>query len=256
MTQIRVAIQSNYADADVRIRELVAESQEIRKEGGCLQAEDFRSVEFPGSLMHLQLWENAASFDTYWQGTGPRGGLSDAAIWQAPHHYGLTSAPRRHGQGGVEFYRQQYFGRVDNAWVLVDEIERTESIRFPAWGPVRILIQGTSPPDGDISAQLDNAQETRLEPGCIQFEHYRGIEYPENTCLMELWSTPEVYDVHWLNRLVQQAARAGGPAVQRPQTERRYGSAGAEWYAHAYYTMVDGVWQPEEGARRMATVRW
>ena len=256
MTPIRVAVQNNFADADERVAGLVSQSQQIRKEPGCLQAEDFRSVEFPDSLMHLQLWESTGAFDAFWQGKGEKGGLNEPQTWQTPHHYGLPSAPRRHGQSGIEFYRHEYFGRSESVWMLADESERAESIRFPAWGAVRILIQGTSPPDGDMSAQLDNAQETRLEPGCIQFENYRSIEYPENTCLMEVWSSPEIYDIHWLNRLVQQAARAGGPAAPRPQVDRRYGNPGAEWYAHSYYTLVDGVWQPEEGERRMVTVRW
>ncbi len=256
MTAIRVAVQSTFADADDRIPGLLDYSQRVREEAGCIQAEDFRSSEFPNNVMHLQLWEDSASFDAFWKKQGDRGILNDARTWQTPHHYGLPGAPRRHGQTGIEFYRHEYFGRAENVWVLADEKERSQSIRFPAWSLVRILIQGTVPPDWDASTQLDNAQETRLEPGCIQFENYRGIEFPENTCLIELWSSPEIYDIHWLNRLVQQEARAGGPAGQRPQADRRYSRPGAEWYAHSYFTLVDGVWQPEETDRRMVTVRW
>ena len=130
-------------------------------------------------------------------------------------------------------------------------------MRFPAWGPVRIVIQGTSPPAEPTQAQLDNATESRLEPGCIQFENFRSVAFPENTCLMELWSSPEIYDLHWLNRLVQQAPRPGQAATPaRPQVERRYGTPGFEWYAHSYYTLIDNVWQPEDRDLRMLTVRW
>lgn len=257
MTAIRVVIQGNYADLDGMIEPMLDAAKAARGEPGNLQAEVFRGNEFRDDLLYLQLWESAAAFDAYWAKLGG----SDRQLfltWQAPHHHGKPSAPRRSGENGIELYRQVGYGRVDNGWAPADEGERPASIRFPAWGPVRIVIQGTSPDAPPAQAQLDNAAESRLEPGCIQFENFRSVEYPENTCLMELWASPEIYDIHWLNRLVQQAPRPGQPpAPPRPTPpERRYGRPGLEWYAHSYYTLVDNVWQPEDPSRRMTTVRW
>jgi quinol monooxygenase YgiN len=254
VTAIRVVVQGSYATGNDLMPAMVEYSRGLRKEAGNLQAEDFGSTEFPGQFLHLELWESAAAFDAHW---AKAPGIDLLGSWQAPNHHGTLAAPRRQGENGIEFYRHVIYSRSENYWAPAEDGERVASVRFPAWGAVRIVIQGTSPPGPPTPAQLDNSQESRLEPGCIQFEHFRGIEYPENTCLMELWSTPEIYDIHWLNRLLQQAARAGQqPPPPLPPVERRYGRPGAEWYAHSYYTLVDDVWQPENTDLRMVTVRW
>jgi quinol monooxygenase YgiN len=258
VTAIRVVLQANSADAEAVLPSMLEYSSRTRSEAGNLQAEVFRGNEFAENVLLLELWEGAASFDTHWAKVAADSrALEMFAAWQAPYHYGRPSAPRRQGTSGVEIYRQVLYSRVESAWAPSDAAERPASVRFPAWGPVRIVIQGTSEPGPPSPAQLDNAQESRLEPGCVQFENFRSVEYPENTCLMELWTTPEIYDIHWLNRLLQQASRASsGPAAPPPQVERRYGSPGFEWYAHSYYTLVDGIWQPEDTRLRMSTVRW
>jgi quinol monooxygenase YgiN len=259
MTAIRMVIQGSFADADSVIPTLQRYIQEARNDAGNLQAELFRGNEFADNLLGLFLWEDSAAFDAHWaRSSQDTQRVATMTAQQAPNHHGTPGAPRRHGENGVEFYRQVMYGRVDGAWAPSEEAERPASIRFPAWGPVRIVIQGTSEPGAPTSAQLDNAAESRLEPGCIQFENFRSIDYPENTCLMELWESPEIYDIHWLNRLMQQAPRPGQPpAPPRPTPpERRYGKAGLEWYAHNYFTLVGNVWQPENAARRMTTVRW
>ncbi|MGE0057543.1 MAG: hypothetical protein AB7P33_12110 [Dehalococcoidia bacterium] len=259
MTSIRVVVQGNFANADDMLPSLLANAKEARDVPGNLQSEVFRGNEFPDNLLYLQLWETAAGFDAYWEKASQRPDVvSRMARQSAPFHHGTPQAPRRTGENGIEFYRHMSYGRIDSGWAPTDEGERPASIRFPAWGPVRIVIQGTSEPAPPAQAQLDNAAESRLEPGCIQFENFRSVEFPENTCLMELWSSPDIYDIHWLNRLTQQAPRPGQPAAPPRPTppERRYGRAGLEWYAHSYYTLVDNVWQPEIAAQRMTTVRW
>ena len=35
-----------------------------------------------------------------------------------------------------------------------------------------------------------------------------------------------------------------------------YGVAGFEFYQHAFFTLAGDVWQPEEPAERLSTVRW
>ncbi len=254
MTAIRFVIQSNYADADARLPALLQYTKGARAEAGCLHAEDFRSTEYADDLLHLELWESSAAFDAHWQRVRESDYMRQALVWQAPNHGGLLTAPRLHGQSGIEVYRHAPYTRHEGAWAPADEALRSGSVQFPAWGPVRIIIHGTSPADSDPSAALENARQTRLEPGCLHFENFRGVEYPENTCLMELWTTPQIYDAHWLNRLIQQSRATPGP---RPTPmERRYGSAGFEWYTHSFAAVVDGVLVPEEPALRMSTVRW
>lgn len=262
MTAVRFVVQSNPAGAgNVDHPDLVAYSRSLRESPGCLQAEDFRGTEYPEDLLHIELWESAAAFDAHWQRTvqsGHGGMLAQLDSLQSPHHFGTPASPRRTGQNGVELYEHRYFARYDQIWGRADESERSASVRWPAWAQVRILIQGTSDPNADHSAQLENSRLTREEPGCEQFEHFRGLEYPENTVLMETWTSPEIYDRHWLNRLLQQAAAAasGSGPVNPPAVERRYGRPGPEWYNLCYYTLVDNVWLPEDPARRMVTVRW
>lgn len=254
-----MVVQGNYADADSMMPGLLDWMRRTREGKGNLQAEVFRGNEFKDNILVLGLWESSAAFDAHWAEVSTD--LENVAELQklaSPFHHGTPAAPRRSGENGIELYRQVSYGRVDAAWAPSDEGERPSSIRFPAWGPVRIVIQGTSPDAPPTQAQLDNAAESRLEPGCIQFENFRSVEFPENTCLMELWASPDIYDIHWLNRLTQQAPKPGQPpAPPRPTPpERRYGRAGMEWYAHSYYTLIDNVWQPENTAQRMTTVRW
>jgi hypothetical protein len=104
----------------------------------------------------------------------------------------------------------------------------------------------------------DYVRDTRHEPGCQQFEYFRSLEFPENALLLERWSGPEIYDIHFLNRSLQRLY--GGPGTPSPATrlpaERRYGQAGLEFYQHAFFALVGGVWQPEEASQRMVTIRW
>jgi quinol monooxygenase YgiN len=258
MPAIRAAIQTNAAGLDDRLPGLLDASKATREEPGCLQSEWFRGTEFAENMLYLELWETPAAFDAHWRRVLEGGGQERLLSLQAPHHHGTIESPRRHGENGVEIYHHTPFARVDNAWARAEESQRSQYVRWPALGAVRIVIQLTSDPNTDPAPQVRNAVETRAEPGCIQFENFRGVEYPENTALMELWSVPEIYDIHWLNRILQQRTQAAaGAAPQRPPPyERRYGRPGFEWYPHSYFTLIDNAWQPEDSSRRMLTVRW
>jgi len=41
-----------------------------------------------------------------------------------------------------------------------------------------------------------------------------------------------------------------------PPRERRYGVDGFEFYQHGFFTPIGDVWQPEDPAERLSTVRW
>src|SRR5690606_8696254 len=101
---------------------------------GCLQAEDFRGTEFPDNHLHLQLWESSAAMDAFWtQISAKPDALQLVTTWQAPHHHGKPSAPRRQGENGIEFYRHVPYSRLETSWGPSDEEQRPASVRFPAW---------------------------------------------------------------------------------------------------------------------------
>jgi quinol monooxygenase YgiN len=156
------------------------------------------------------------------------------------------------GRNGIEFYPLVRFQPSDGVW-KADAATRAETIRWPAAGAVRILIQMTSDPSSDPAGSIATSVATRAELGCEEFEFFRSIEFPENLALVESWSSPEIYDVHWMARLVEQRAN---PRQRAAPLERRYGENGFEWYSQCRYGASSGIWQPEAAERRMSTVWW
>ena len=133
---------------------------------------------------------------------------------------------------------------------------RSETVRWPAASRVRIVIQSTSDPVVDTT-MAEFILETRREPNCLQFDYYRSLDYPENSLHLELWDGVRAYDVHYLNRILQRLwSTSVRPVDTSPPVTRVYGRGGLEFYQHTFYAPVGGVWQPEEDAQRMVTVRW
>ena len=257
MTQIRVVVQSNRKDADDVISDLNEQAQRVRRTDGCLQFEYFRSTDIAEDLLLLGLWESVEAFDAFWQ-EHPESAfaLEEPRLLQAPYHYGSPVLPRRHGQNGVEFYRHTYFQQEGGVWIPTGDGERVETLRWPSYTGVRIINQGTSDPEnpGDRSRYTN---DTRQEPGCIQFEQFRSVEFPVHIVNMELWTDPGIYDYHFLNRILQmQSGTVTRPAGPRTPIPRVNGANGFEFYQHTYYSLVGGIWQPESERERMVTVRW
>lgn len=260
MAEIRVLIQSAQEGLAQEVDGLLEQALTMRKLPGCLQYELFRGSEFPENFVLLQLWQSEQAFDAYWKAhfESGRGLLGDVKQLQAPYHYGSPQSPRRSGQNGVEFSKRVVTQGMDNIWLPRDESLRFESVRWPATLPVRFISQGTSDPSlpGQPQQYWD---DSRVEEGCMQFEPFRSIEFPENSLNLELWDTPQAIEKHWLNRLTQRIYPAAGspPAAPRPAPpERRYGQAGSEWSQSTWYALVQGVWMPEEPALRTLTIRW
>ena len=257
MPAIRVLIQANHAEPDAVIPALNEHAKRAREEPGCLQFEFFRSGDITENLLQLELWESVAAFDDYWQ-KHPQSAfmLAPANQLQSPYHYGSPERPRRHGDSGVEFYRHAYSRVSDGVWLPTDESQLPRTIRWPSYTGVRIINQSTEDPTtaGDRTRYIN---DTRAEPGCTQFEQFRSVEFPVHTVNLELWTTPRIYDYHYLNRIIQQqTGTITRPPQVGPRMERVYGANGFEFYQHAYYGLVDGVWQPENEQERMVTVRW
>jgi len=115
---------------------------------------------------------------------------------------------------------------------------------------VRVLVQvemaSAEAIDAAIPAFLEMTAKAKTEPGAVQYEMFRSLEEPKRLVLLEHWASKELYDKHWND----QVAREGLPdtsALSRTD---------AEFYVHAIYDIVNGVWQPRDTANRMSTIRW
>jgi quinol monooxygenase YgiN len=260
MAEIRVLVQSALEGLADQIPGLLDAARAARTEPGCLQYELFRSAELPEDFALLQLWENERAFDDHWRKQLDRGVslLGDLRQVQAPYHFGSPQSPRRHGQNGVEFSKRVVTQGVDNVWMPRDESLRSEFVRWPATLPVRFISQNTSDPSTPGQTQ-QFYDESRAEEGCLQFEAFRSIEFPENTVTLELWDSPRAIEKHWLNRLTQRMYPSPDAPMPAPRPEppaRRYGQAGSEWSQSTWYALVEGVWMPEDPDLRTLAIRW
>jgi quinol monooxygenase YgiN len=253
---VRVLYCSNQRGLDAQLERLREGAGAVRAEAGCLEFDTFRDVEFPENFAQLELWESAAAFDAHWQRSKAAGVLCELDNLMAPHHRGTPECPRRDGNNGAEFYHYQPFAMTGRTFAAKDPAERIESLRWPSRSGVRIVIQSSTDPAADKAFEAYSA-ETRAQKGCLEFAFYRSLEFPENNLHLELWQgPPAVYDEHYYLRTVQQLYGIGLPRPPTPPRERRYGSAGFEFYQHGFFTLIGDMWQPENPAERLSTVRW
>jgi quinol monooxygenase YgiN len=251
---IRLIIQSNSPDSEARLPDLRKFTTALRKESGCVLAEDFRSTDVGENLMHMELWESAEAWDAYrTKSAGGGEALLDLLGLDPAVHDGGLESPRTVGQNGVEIYDFAPAVFVDGAWQPDDGRPRPRSAEWPAWGGVRIIYQSTSHPDSDQPENASHAMRRRGMAGCDQFERFRGIEFPENNVLMETW-TPAAFDLQW--EVLQQESASGQHRSRPIPAQRRYGFGGGEWYHHCFFVLVDGIWQPEDPRLRSVRVRW
>lgn len=257
MPSVRVLYCSNQRNLPERIDRLRERAAAVRAELGCLEFDTFRDVEYPENFAQLELWESPLAFDAHWERSKAAGILCEVDNLLAPHHRGTPDYPRRDGNNGAEFYRHQTFTIAGQIFVATDPSERIESLRWPSRSGVRIIIQSSTDPAGDRDF-FPYAAETRAQKGCLEFAFYRSLEFPENNLHLELWQGPPVvYDEHFYLRTLH---RLYGVGLARPPStpaDRRYGTAaGFEFYQHGFFAPIGDVWQPEDPAERLATVRW
>ncbi|MCD6073753.1 MAG: hypothetical protein K0Q70_636 [Rhodospirillales bacterium] len=256
MRSIRAVFCSNSPDLPAKLDELRENARAVRKEPGCLEFDYFRDVEFPENFVQLELWDGAQAFDRHWKTAGAGGLLCGIGELSAPHHAGKPEYPRRHGANGVEFYPHQRFRLRRPIFVPEDESDHVESIRWPSRGAVRIVIQSCVDPESDDAFKAYSA-ETRAQKGCLEFSYARSLEFPENNLHLELWAAPpHVYDEHFYLRTAQTLWKQGLPRPPSRLLERKYGADGFEFYQHGFHTLVGEVWEPEDPAQRLATIRW
>lgn len=256
MRRIRVLYCANAASLTGRAGELRERARAIRAEPGCVEFDYFRDVEFPENFAQLELWESPAAYDRHWERWGPAGVFCDVRELAAPHHWGTPDYPRRHGNNGAELYRYQRFAMAGGGFEPLDPEDRVASVRWPTRSGHRIIIQTCVDPESD-AAFFAYSAETRAQKGCLEFAFYRSLEYPENNLHLELWAAPPaIYDEHYYLRTIHRLYGTGLPRPATQPLERRYGVDGSEHYEHAFYALVGGVWEPEDPAERLATVRW
>ena len=71
--------------------------------------------------------------------------------------------------------------------------------RYPGWMPVRLVVTFNVLPgraDEFIAAWPDRLAEVRQEPGCEQYELFRGAVRPDVVVLLERWSSPDTLQAH------------------------------------------------------------
>ncbi|HVA27880.1 MAG TPA: antibiotic biosynthesis monooxygenase family protein [Candidatus Baltobacteraceae bacterium] len=105
------------------------------------------------------------------------------------------------------------------------------------------------------------AAEMRTEPGCIELDYFRDVEFPENFAQLELWESPAAFDRHWAHWGTD-GLFSGLPALSAPnhggtpEYPRRHGINAAEFYHHQRFQLIEGAFVPFEPADRIASVRW
>lgn len=221
---------------------LLAYCANVREAEGDVEAECYASIEDEGLLAIAELWASVDAFGAYWRAAST-GEWNDTL-------YRLASG-RDAGWQRTELYMQQRFAR--NIEFRPEAAQDASSIVcWPSRGPVRLVIPGcVDGLDEAIPRLLENARDTRREPGCLEYRWWHSLEFPGQTLLLELWQSQPVYDFHWqLRRKTGEAARLG------PAPQRRYGSSGVELYHHEAYTYLYDRWLPVDQGAWSETVAW
>lgn len=100
--------------------------------------------------------------------------------------------------------------------------------------------------DQAVAGMVEAFRPKQKEDGALQYELFRSIEHPEKVVLHEHWASKELYDKHWR----EQVEREGLPDLSQLSDVK------VEFYQHANYSIVDGIWQPSEPTDRISTIRW
>jgi quinol monooxygenase YgiN len=212
-----------------------------RQTQGCEEAECYRSVSTPERVGIVELWEDQYSFADHWCDV-----LDDPAQNLVLRHTRDLPA----GQSATEFYRHQYFDS-DGVWIASPHRARRQKIFWPGTGAVRVVIQlSQENSEASLAARRENIRETRREPGCLDFDLYRSIEFPDDILLIELWRDQTAYDAHWNLRLKSSTGGGGVPA------QRRQGTNGFEFYRQQAFLHLYDRWVPAAEGTRSETVLW
>lgn len=242
MTRLRVLFGPGVQSAPDAA--LNAHAQAVRARPGCVEAEWYRSVEDDSRLTHVQLWEGHDSIDDYLKHADEPGGAQGFAGPLA----GNASSPDR-----AEIYRHEYFD-LEGSW-RARSVPPGCRIKWPIPGRVRIAIQGSRAElDDSLQGLVADMAATQAEPGCEEYEWFRGVEHPHHVLLLELWSSQALYDAHW--RLRDETATERKPPLTGAAQVREQGSNGAEFYAHQEFIELYRRWVPADSQHWSGAVTW
>ena len=234
--------------------DLLAHTAAARATPGCEEAECYRGCEHRENVTLIELWSDEFVYSDHWRALVKSGEAFKTIL--------RSSAQRTFGHDGSEFYWQQIYATTkDRVWTPPEDHERSSVVRWAGGGPVRIIGKSTRDHAPETLPPLvAYSEETRREPGCLQFEHFLSIEpgAEGDHVNLELWTNQVIYDRHFVLRGQSTAAGAvlasGGRNVERPP--RTLGANGYEYYQCVRYTHLYDHWRPEDVDRWSETVRW
>ena len=123
---------------------------------------------------------------------------------------------------------------------------------------MRIISQNSrTNPEATLPQLVAYSEETRKEPGCLQFEHFHSIEFEPHTMNLELWTDQVTYDAHW--RLRGRSRASGSPRASAGEGERpprQQGTNGFEFYQQAPFQHLYNRWLPADVHHWSSSVRW
>lgn len=128
--------------------------------------------------------------------------------------------------------------------------------------PIRVLYCSNQ---NDIDAKIDElrerAREIRTDSGCLEFDYFRDVEYPENFAQLELWESQAAFDRHWrrwgTKSLLCDVRTLSAPHHSgSPEYPRRHGNNAAEFYHHQSFQMSGSLFVPEDPSDRIESLRW
>jgi quinol monooxygenase YgiN len=221
--------------------ELASYASEAGAYPGCVESECYRSTRDRETVAVVQLWRGEDAFSAYWAELLGAAG-NDLVIGRV----GASGAPA----STTEFYRHQYFD-LDRIWIASTYASQASRINWPAYGAVRIIIQDSLAEfDAELPDLHANTNETHREPGCLQFEYFRGAQYEGHSLLLELWESQQIYDAHWHLRIKTRRP------VTRKKAPRESGKNGREFYRHAGFRHLYDRWLPASVDQWSETVTW
>lgn len=212
----------------------------LRVEGGVVESEVYSAIDDDTDLALVQLWDDEASFSSYWEGCLER-----------PSEDPFATAVLA-GAVESEFYTQQRF-YLDRVWVSEGFRDRTPRVTWPAGGAVRIIIVSANDDIEGSRPRLERDMwSTRREPGCEHYAWYQGTEFSNSLVLLEKWSDQVAYDAHWhlRQKTAKPANSSAAPAV------REYGERSLEFYRWRGLSHHYDRWLPSDVAERSETIVW
>lgn len=232
-------------------QELLDLSRQARRIRGCLESEFYRSIEFPQNSLLLQLWEDQYLFADYWDGLLGGGPGPLEIFWK-------STAERRYGMDSSEFYEHcPVIRSSDGSGDFVPSAQGDRQVRifWPADGALRILTLH-SPVSVEAELDLIRWLDTgrRAEPGCLQCEHFRGVEFRDHIAICEVWESQRAFDSHQLSN--RRTAKLSHVPSSRDSGVRQHGQNWREFYRFQQFVNLYQFWYPKAWEARSEVVTW